>query len=178
MAVLQGALADRDAWSAAGECPIQRTIELVGAKSALLILREAYYGTTRFDDFCRRVDITKAAAATRLDALVSAGLLTRRPYREPGQRTRDEYVLTDAGTDFMPVVWALFQWGQRHLPDPVPLRLRHARCAASVDVEMRCRRGHPVPPDELAISPTRLPQTHPGKTHPRRKPRRYSGSAS
>jgi DNA-binding HxlR family transcriptional regulator len=152
MTVLQGALADRDAWSAAGTCPIERTIELVGAKSALLILREAYYGTTRFDDFCRRVGITKAAAAARLEELVRAGLLTRRPYREPGQRTREEYVLTAAGTDFMPVVWALFQWGQRHLPDPVRLRLTHARCTAPVDVEMRCTHGHLVLPDELAVS--------------------------
>ncbi len=133
MAVLQGALADRDAWSAVGECPIERTIEVVGTKSALLILREAYYGTTRFEDFCSRVGITKAAAAARLNELVEAGLLTRRPYREPGQRTRDEYVLTPAGTDFMPVVWALFEWGQRHLPDPAPLRLAHAGCNAAVD---------------------------------------------
>lgn len=155
MAVLQGALADRDAWSAAGECPIERTIQVVGTKSAVLILREAYYGTTRFEDFCRRVGITKAAAAARLNELVGAGLLTRRPYREPGQRTRDEYVLTQAGTDFMPVVWALFQWGQRHLPDPAPLRLAHAGCDAGVDVGMRCSQGHLVEPDELVVRLTR-----------------------
>lgn len=155
MTVLHGALADRDAWSAVGECPIERTIDVVGTKSALLILREAYYGTTRFDDFCRRVGITKAATAARLDELVGAGVLTRRPYKEPGQRTRDEYVLTRAGTDFMPVVWALFQWGQRHLPDPAPLRLTHSGCTAAVDVEMRCSHGHLVPPDELAVRAAR-----------------------
>jgi DNA-binding HxlR family transcriptional regulator len=156
MAVLSGALADRSAWSAAGECPIERTIAVVGTRSALLILREAYYGTTRFDDFCRRVSITRAAAAARLDDLVRAGLLARRPYREPGQRTRDEYVLTPAGTDFMPVVWALFQWGQQHLPDPVPLRLTHSSCDADVNVEMRCGEGHLVRPDELAVCVARL----------------------
>ena len=155
MAVLRGALADRDAWSAAGECPIERTIEVVGTKSALLILREAYYGTTRFEDFYGRVGITKAAAAARLNELVGAGLLTRRPYREPGQRTRDEYVLTPAGTDFMPVVWALFQWGQRHLPDPPPLRLVHAGCNAAVDIGMHCSQGHLVEPDELVVRLTR-----------------------
>jgi len=155
MAVLQGALVDRNAWSAAGECPIERTIEVVGTKSALLILREAYYGTTRFEDFCRRVGITKAAAAGRLNELVGAGLLTRRPYREPGQRTRAEYVLTPAGTDLMPAVWALFQWGQRHLPDPVPLRLAHAGCNAAVDVGMHCSHGHLVEPDELVVGLTR-----------------------
>jgi DNA-binding HxlR family transcriptional regulator len=155
MTVLQGALADRDAWSAVGGCPIERTIGIVGTKSALLILREAYYGTTRFDDFCRRVGITRAAASARLEELVEAGLLTRRPYRDEGQRTREEYVLTDAGTDFMPVVWALFQWGQRHLDPPVPLRLTHAECNAGVNIEMRCSKGHLVAADELALRLTR-----------------------
>jgi DNA-binding HxlR family transcriptional regulator len=155
MGVLRGTLTDRETWSAAGECPIERTIQVVGTKSALLILREAYYGTTRFEDFYDRVGITKAAAAARLNELVEAGLLSRRPYREPGQRTRDEYVLTPAGTDFMPAVWALFQWGQRHLPDPVPLRLAHAGCDAGVDVGMHCSRGHLVESDELVVRLTR-----------------------
>ena len=56
MTVLRGPLADRDAWSAVGECPIEKTMGLLGTKSAMLIMREAYYGTTRFEDFWRRVD--------------------------------------------------------------------------------------------------------------------------
>ena len=151
MTVLQGRLADRDAWSAVGECPIEKTMTLLGTKSAMLIMREAYYGTTRFEDFWRRVGITKAAASARLTDLVDAGLLRRRPYREPGQRSRDEYVLTDAGLDFMPVVWAMFDWGQRHLPRPAPLRLSHKDCGADATVEVRCERGHQVPPDELVV---------------------------
>ena len=151
MTVLQGRLADRDAWSAVGECPIERTMALLGTKSAVLIMREAYYGTTRFEDFWRRVGVTKAAASARLTELVDAGLLARRPYKEPGQRSRDEYVLTDAGLDFMPVVWAMFEWGQRHLPRPTPLRLAHADCGAEATVEIRCERGHHVPADELVV---------------------------
>jgi len=151
MTVLQGRLADRDAWSAVGECPIEKTMALLGTKSAMLIMREAYYGTTRFDDFWRRVGVTKAAASARLNDLVDAGLLRRRPYKEPGQRARDEYVLTDAGLDFMPVVWAMFDWGQRHLPRPAPLRLSHKDCGADVAVEIRCERGHHVPADELVL---------------------------
>ena len=151
MTVLQGRLADRDAWSAVGECPIEQTMALLGTKSAMLILREAYYGTTRFDDFFRRVGITRAAAAARLNELVDAGLLTRRPYREPGQRGREEYVLTLAGVDFMPVVWAMFEWGRRHLPTRSPLRLAHADCGAEATVEIRCAEGHRVPADELAV---------------------------
>ena len=151
MAVLQGPLADRDRWSAVGECPIEKTMALLGTKSAMLTMREAYYGTTRFEDFCRRVGITKAAAAARLNELVDAGLLTRRPYREPGQRSRDEYVLTRAGVDFMPVVWAMFEWGRRHLPTRSRLRLSHAGCGAGATVEIRCAKGHLVQPDELAV---------------------------
>ena len=116
---------------------------LVGTKSAMLIMREAYYGTTRFDDFASRVGITKAAPSARL-------VRTRRGrparpsgrYQEPGQRTRDEYVLTDAGTDFMPVVWAMFEWGRNHLPTDTRLRLAHLDCGAEATVEIRCSEGH------------------------------------
>jgi DNA-binding HxlR family transcriptional regulator len=149
--LLQGVLADRDAWSAIGECSIEKTMSVLGTKSAILIMREAYYGTTRFDDFARRVGITKAAASARLAELVELGLLTRRPYREPGQRTRDEYVLTEAGIDFMPVVWAMFEWGRRHLLGRSRLRLTHLGCGAEASVEIRCAAGHPVPPDELGM---------------------------
>lgn len=150
MTVLQGSLADRDAWSAVGVCPIELTMGVVGTKSAMLILREAYYGTTRFDDFARRVGITKAATSARLSELVEAGLLEKRPYREPGQRSRDEYVLTQAGVDFMPVVYAMFEWGRRHLND-TRLRMTHLGCGAEASVEIRCAEGHHVPPEELGV---------------------------
>ncbi|OSC43309.1 winged helix-turn-helix transcriptional regulator [Mycobacterium decipiens] len=157
MTLLQGKLADRAGWSAVGECPIEKTMAAVGTKSAMLIMREAYYGTTRFDDFARRVGITKAATSARLAELVDLGLLTRRPYREPGQRSRDEYVLTDAGIDFMPVIWAMFQWGRRHLPGGNRLGLTHLGCGAEADVEIRCAKGHPVPPDQLGMRLVRSP---------------------
>jgi DNA-binding HxlR family transcriptional regulator len=155
--LLQGALADRDGWSAVGECPIEKTMAVLGTKSAMLIMREAYYGTTRFDDFARRVGITKAATSARLAELVDIGLLMRRPYREPGQRGREEYVLTEAGIDFMPVIWAMFQWGRRHLPGRDHLRLAHLGCGAEADVEIRCSEGHLVPPEELGMRLVRSP---------------------
>jgi DNA-binding HxlR family transcriptional regulator len=150
MTVLQGALANRDSWSAVGHCPIEKTMAVVGTKSAMLIMREAFYGTTRFDDFARRVGITKAATSARLSELVDTGLLTKRPYQEPGKRSRDEYVLTDAGTEFMPVVWAMFEWGRKHLAD-TKLRLTHLDCGAEATVEIRCAAGHDVPADELGV---------------------------
>ena len=95
--LLDGRLADPDR-SAAGEaCPIERTMSVVGTRSAMVLLREAAYGTTRFDDFVRRSGLTEAVVAGRLRELVSEGLLVREPYREPGQRARQAYVLTDAG---------------------------------------------------------------------------------
>jgi len=150
MTVLQGPLADRDAWSAVGHCPIEKTMAIAGTKSAMLIMREAFYGTTRFDDFARRVGITKAATSARLSELVDAGVLEKRPYREPGQRSRDEYVLTEAGTAFMPVVWAMFEWGRTYLND-TKLRLVHLDCGAEATVELRCAAGHEVPADELGV---------------------------
>ena len=151
MTVLQGPLADRDAWSAIGECPIEKTMTVVGQKSAMLVMREAYYGTTRFDDFSRRVGITKAATSARLSELVGAGLLEKRPYRESGQRERQEYVLTEAGVDFMPVVWSMFDWGRKHLPYSGRLQLTHLGCDAEAHVEIVCQKGHSVNFDELGM---------------------------
>ena len=151
MTVLQGPLADRDAWSAIGECPIEKTMTVVGQKSAMLIMREAYYGTTRFDDFSKRVGITKAATSARLSELVNAGLLEKRPYRESGQRERQEYVLTPAGVDFMPVVFSMFEWGRRHLPYNGRLQLTHLGCDAEAHVEIVCEKGHSVGFAELGM---------------------------
>ena len=132
-------------------CPISRALSVVGNRSVLLIMREAYYGTTRFDDFARRVGVAESIAAARLRELVDAGLLDRRPYQEPGQRTRYEYVLTEAGQDLLPVVVALGRWGSRHRPleDPAPTTFRHATCGSVVRVEVRCEEDHRVPLDEL-----------------------------
>src|SRR5438270_14017984 len=111
--LLEGRLADRSAWKADDRCSVHRAMQVVGTRSALLLMREAYYGTRRFDDFAARVGITDAVASSRLRELVDAGLLERRPYREPGSRTRSEYVLTDMGLDLAPVALALMQWGDR-----------------------------------------------------------------
>jgi DNA-binding HxlR family transcriptional regulator len=152
-ALLTGTLADRSAWRAKC-CPIDKAMQVIGTRSAMLIMREAYYGTTRFDDFADRVGITEAVAAARLRELVDTGLLERRPYKEPGQRTRFEYRLTDKGRDLMPVVLGLFEWGAKHvLPGGrASIELSHANCGALVQVEVRCADGHDVPLEQLVIS--------------------------
>lgn len=152
-AILTGALADRSAWRA-NRCPIDKALQVVGTRSAMLIMREAYYGTTRFDDFADRVGITEAVAAARLRELAETGLLERRPYKEPGQRTRFEYRLTDKGRDLMPVVLGLFEWGAKHVMPGgrAVLELSHADCGSPVQVEVRCADGHDVPLDQLVVS--------------------------
>jgi DNA-binding HxlR family transcriptional regulator len=125
---------------------------LVGSRSAMLIMREAFYGTSRFDDFVRRVEMAPATASAHLHALEAAGLLTRRPYREPGGRTRDEYVLTAAGADLMPVVLGLHEWGCRHT-DAAPLELAHAGCGEPVEVSVRCAAGHELGNDDVVLRP-------------------------
>ena len=156
MVTLSGSLAQRDAWTA-DRCSLAKALEVVGTRSALLLMREAYYGTRRFDDFARRVGITEAVAASRLHELVEAGLLERRPYREPGQRTRQEYVLTGMGRDLAPAALALMQWGDRYLtgPEGPPLTLRHRDCDEPLAVTVQCAAGHPVSLGEVTAGVAR-----------------------
>src|SRR2546423_14075713 len=113
---LDGPLADRDAWRAT-RCSVDLALSVVGTRTAMLLLREAFYGTTRFHDFARRIGITDAAAATRLKELTGIGVFEKRPYREEGQRTRSEYHLTDMGRAILPALLALMQWGDTYLQD-------------------------------------------------------------
>lgn len=152
---LDGFLADRGAWQAGTYCSIGRAMEVVGTRSAMLILREAYYGTTRFDDFARRVGITEAVAASRLRELTAEGLFERRPYKEPGQRTRYEYALTEKGRDLLPAVLALMQWGDKYLQGGRggPLGLLDDTTGEHVRVQVRSDSGREVPLSELRVSP-------------------------
>ncbi|GIH23283.1 HxlR family transcriptional regulator [Acrocarpospora phusangensis] len=96
-------------------CPIARSLAVLGQKWNLLLLREAFFGRTKYAEF-QRIGVPSGTLGARLDALVDAGLLERRAYQEKGERTRDEYVLAEAGRDVMPVLAALIQWGETHLP--------------------------------------------------------------
>ena len=106
----EGALADRSTWRVEN-CSIAMAMDVIGTRSSMLILREAFFGTTRFDDFTRRTRSTEAIVAMRLKQLTDLGLFTKQPYREPGKRTRDEYLLTAKGRGLLPAVFALMQWG-------------------------------------------------------------------
>lgn len=93
-------------------CPIVRSLERVGERWSMLILRDAFYGITRFDDFVNSLRIAPNMLTRRLTSLVEAGLLERRQYNE--KPPRYEYVLTPLGHDFRPVLLALVTWGNQH----------------------------------------------------------------
>ena len=149
---LTGTLEPRDSWTA-DRCTIARALDVVSTRSAFLILREAFYGTSRFDDFAERAQISEPVAAARLRELVDEGLREREDYREPGQRTRQRYKLTDKGTDLFPALAALMQWGNRWLDERGgPVELRHSGDGEPVTVELRCAAGHRVGPGELDLA--------------------------
>jgi DNA-binding HxlR family transcriptional regulator len=155
---LAGPLDPREGWTAKG-CTIAKALEVLPTRSAFLILREAFYGTTRFDDFAQRVGISEPVTAARLRELVDQGLLEREDYREPGQRTRQRYRLTEKGAGLFPVLVALMQWGNRWLDERGgPVELRHRECGETVQTELRCAAGHPVSADELDLVSRRRPR--------------------
>ncbi len=133
-------------------CPIDRTLQVVGSRSAFLLLREAFYGASRFDELVRLTGFSEAVAAKRLKELVEHGLLERRPYQHPGQRTRHEYVLTERGHDLLPVLLALGQWSRKHSPDKGGPTSLHDDCGSEVNVVLQCTAGHRVAEDELVVT--------------------------
>jgi DNA-binding HxlR family transcriptional regulator len=106
----------RSDWSAAS-CPIARSLDVVGDPWVLLVLRESFRGVTRFEQFRSALGIADNVLSRRLRQMVEAGLLRRSPYHA-GNRVQHEYVLTDAGSDLLPVLHALGRWGEEHRPHP------------------------------------------------------------
>ena len=114
------------------KCPIARSLERVGEWWSILILRDAFYGLKRFDEFQENLGVAPGMLARRLNALVASGLLERRRYSD--HPPRDEYVLTERGRDFRPVLLALLAWGNRHFaPEGAAVRLANRRTGALVD---------------------------------------------
>jgi DNA-binding HxlR family transcriptional regulator len=151
---MTGELEPRSAWPAPGDrCPIARTFDKVGTKSALVILREAFYGATRYEEFVERTGLSEPAVAARLRELADEGLLEKFPYQEAGQRSRSAYRLTEKGSDLLPVLVAMMRWGDRWLfPDGWRLDLTHSDCGSPVHTELRCEAGHEVTADDLDLA--------------------------
>jgi DNA-binding HxlR family transcriptional regulator len=114
------------------QCPIARSLERVGDWWNILIVRDALYGLTRFDDFQSSLGIASNTLTRRLNGLVEEGLLERRLYNE--RPPRFEYLLTDKGRDFRPVILALFAWGNRNFaPEGRSLELADVTTGLTID---------------------------------------------
>ena len=125
-------------------CSVARTLEVVGERWTLLILRDAMMGVTRFEVFLRRIGMAPNILTKRLRALTEAGIMERRIYQE--RPPRHEYVLTDEGKELFPVVMGLMRWGDAHLSAKgAPAVVRHAECDGEIDGRGVCARcGEPV----------------------------------
>src|SRR5712692_2187538 len=134
-------------------CPIARSLERVGEWWSILILRDALHGMTRFDEFQKSLGIAPSMLTRRLNALVEAGLLERRRYSE--RPPRDEYLLTERGRDFRPVVLALLAWGNRHFaPEGASVMLDDRKTGAAVDpILADPATGRPVDEPDYGLVP-------------------------
>jgi DNA-binding HxlR family transcriptional regulator len=127
-------------------CAIGAAVGIIGERSTFLVLREAFNGVRRFADMQRRTGMPRQVLSDRLARLVTEGMLRKVPYRESGQRSRDEYRLTGKGLDLYPVLVALMEWGDRYQVGPAgpQVLLRHRDCGEPVRLQMACDAGHVI----------------------------------
>ena len=113
------------------------TLEVIGERWTILIVRDIFLGIRRFDDLQRDLGVARNILQTRLEGLVDHGILVKRPYRE--RPVRYEYRLTAKGADLWPVLVSLLHWGDRHAIDgEPPVLLVHRECGGELDDRRRC----------------------------------------
>jgi DNA-binding HxlR family transcriptional regulator len=120
------------------QCTISRPAALLGERWTLLLLRQVFLGTRRFEDFQTTMDISRSVLTERLAELVDEGVLRRVAYKDA--RTRYEYRLTDKGRALYPVMMALRDWGSQWMPpvDGPSFELRHHDCGGEVRAKVEC----------------------------------------
>ena len=163
-------------------CSLAQTLEVIGERWTLLILRDAFFGVRRFDDFQRDLGIARNILAARLKRLVGEGILERRR----GEDGRSEYVLTDRGLDLQPVLLSMTHWGDKHKPHPKGKRVVFVDRATNQPIapmSARSADGRALAPREIkgmagpALSARRGPlATRPGEEARSRRPSRRSAS--
>jgi len=127
--------------------------EILGDRWTLLILREAFYGVQRYDDMRADLDAPRSMLTDRLRKMVEHGLMDRRPYQEEGSRTRDAYVLTEAGRALALTLMAMTQWGERYiLEGPAPIVIVNHSTGRELHVGLLDEDGETVPLSSAALS--------------------------
>lgn len=118
-------------------CSIARTLEVIGERWSLLIVRDAFYGVRRFDDFRRDLGVARNVLTDRLNALVEQGVFERQLYEE--RPPRYEYLLTEKGRELLPVILTMMRWGDRWESDGTPpVTLRHTACGSDTEPVVAC----------------------------------------
>lgn len=132
------------------DCSLARALEIVGERWTLILLRDCFYGVSRFADLQAHLDIPRAVLTERLQALVSAGVLVRRP-----RGGRHEYALTERGLSLWPAMYSLAQWGEEHWAPAGPRRIfSHVTCNSDVTPMGECPSCHTlVGPADLTVRP-------------------------
>ncbi len=132
-------------------CGMALACELLGDRWTMLVIREAFYGVTRFDDLRADLGAPRGILSTRLKGLVEAGILERRPYREGTARVRQEYCLTQRGKELALALIALMEWGDRNLQDtPSPLRVISKVTGEPLHIALVTAEGQAVAPEDVA----------------------------
>jgi DNA-binding HxlR family transcriptional regulator len=120
-------------------CSISRPLAVLGDRWTFVIVKQAFGGVRRFEDFQESLGISRSRLADRLDRLVEHGVLRREPYKDG--RTRQEYRLTEKGIELYPILIAIRDWGDRHMaPDGPPVHYRHTGCGGEAHVQLTCER--------------------------------------
>jgi DNA-binding HxlR family transcriptional regulator len=134
-------------------CSVARTLEVVGERWTLLIVRDALRGMARFDDFQKSLGVARNVLSDRLGKLVDNDILERVEYQE--RPVRSEYRLTSRGRELGIVIVALMHWGDRHEPNPLgPPRLtKHATCGGDVTARLVCEECGPIGGGEVEVLP-------------------------
>jgi len=134
-------------------CSIARSLEVVGERWSLLIVRDAFLGLRRFDEFQHSLGIARNVLSDRLDRLVDTGVFERRLYNE--HPPRHEYRLTERGRDFFPVIFGLMRWGDKHAaPQGPPRVVIHRGCGGAIDDHLCCKAcGRALAVREVEIQP-------------------------
>lgn len=133
-------------------CSIARSLEVVGERWSLLIIRNVGLGLTRFESLRENLGITRSVLTTRLATLIEHGILEKHPYSE--KPPRFEYRLTAKGRDLAPVLLQLMWWGDRHYPpeNGPPAIATHRGCGGQLDHHLICREcGKPVEPELIRV---------------------------
>ena len=135
-------------------CSVARALSIVGERWTLLIVRDAFKGSRRFEEFQRNLGVTRHRLAERLSGLVEAGVMTKVPYQD--KPVRNEYRLTRMGLGLYPVLMSLSDWGDTWLDGGkgAPTEYWHARCGNVTGPLMVCRECHePLRPEETSARP-------------------------